>query len=383
MPTIGIYIHWPFCESKCPYCDFNSHVVENVDQNLWCDAYLLELSRFSAETKKFPVSTVFFGGGTPSLMGPRIIERITDHISDLWLTREDLEVTLEANPNNLDISSFRDLKHAGISRLSLGMQSLQDEGLKYLGREHSISESITAVNGAARVFDYLSVDMIYAWNGQSPTGWSRELKQAIELPLNHISAYQLTIEPGTEFYRNRVDPVNEKFGVEFFELTEGILSLAGLKAYEISNHARLGHECKHNMHVWQGGDYLGIGPGAHGRLTLSDDSSFIRADAIQQIRAPGKWLKSVFEKGSGTQKRFKLKDEERIEELILTGLRLSRGINAEKFYKMTGRFLSDVIVLDNLKVLVEEGFIRSSPKNLVATKKGRRCLDSVICSLLN
>ena len=378
----GIYIHWPFCSSKCPYCDFNSHVTEQINSELWRKAYLAEIERYRAETRHRVVTSVFFGGGTPSLMDPDIIGEIIRTIKNSWTVDENLEITIEANPSSAEIKKFKVYQSLGVNRISIGVQSLNDEALLFLGREHSAAEAINAVENAATIFERFSFDLIYGLPGQTIKNWQNELKYALELCEKHISVYQLTIEPGTLFYRQGIQGADETTGNELYDCTQEVLGLAGLPAYEISNHAKLGFECSHNLIYWRGEDYLGIGPGAHGRLKKEVAGKLLGTEAIQEFRSPDKWLDAVRSKGGGTTKRNLLQFEERLEELILCGLRTTEGLDPERFYRITGQRLFNHLKEEKLQRLIDGGFVVDSRSNLRLTENGLRCLDSVVKALL-
>jgi oxygen-independent coproporphyrinogen-3 oxidase len=307
----GLYIHWPFCVSKCPYCDFNSHVSNTVDHDQWRTAFVQELDRVFAESKGHRISSIFFGGGTPSLMQAQTVEAILDRAQALWGFTDGVEITLEANPTTVESHTFRDFRQAGVNRLSIGIQSLEEEVLKFLGRAHNMSEARTALELAAKSFDRYSFDLIYARPDQTLAGWEAELREALTLSAGHLSLYQLTIEPGTDFHKRGIAPIDEDLGADMYDLTQEIMEEAGLPAYEISNHAKPGQESRHNLVYWQGDEYIGLGPGAHSRF---------QNQAIHQIYKPDLWLKAIAEKQSGEQKRRALKTDERIIELILMGM---------------------------------------------------------------
>ena len=378
MSGFGIYIHWPFCESKCPYCDFNSHVGEAIDMAAWQDAYLRALDQYVTATGQRTVTSVFFGGGTPSLMTPSLVARVIGHIKSHWPLSDDVEITAEANPSSAETEVFRGFREAGINRLSLGVQSLVDEDLIFLGRRHNAAEARTAVQKAAEVFERFSVDLIYARPGQTPAAWADELARALAFGTSHMSLYQLTIEPGTDFHRQRVPAAAETIGEQLFDLTQEMMAGAGMPAYEISNHARPGEDCRHNLVYWRGEDYIGVGPGAHGRLTGEDG----RTDMTLDVRLPGDWLSRVRETGSGLQKRTALSFDERRDEIILMGLRLTEGVSAARFKAQTGRSLFDSLPPDNLDKLVSGGFLSAEAGGLKATPDGRLRLDAVLAALL-
>ncbi len=377
-PAFGIYIHWPFCERKCPYCDFNSHVQDTIDQDQWLKAYLNELRHYANETSDRIVTSVFFGGGTPSLMKPQVIEEILAEINRLWRCSEDLEITAEANPSSSETQLFQDFKQAGINRLSIGVQSFNDQALKFLGRLHNAAEARNAIETATKIFDRTSFDLIYALPEQTPEDWRQELAEALKVAGNHLSLYQLTIEPGTAFHKERIEAAAEDIGSELYEITQELLDQAGLPAYEISNHAREGQESRHNLVYWRGQDYLGIGPGAHGRLT----DSFL-AEMLHNYREPGKWLELALTQGSGQQKRTAITTEERRNEILLMGLRLTEGISADHYRSLTGRDLAPSLDQNRLQALENEGFIIHQHDILKATPNGRQRLNAVLAHLLS
>ena len=369
----AIYVHWPFCLSKCPYCDFNSHVADAVDDHRWRLALIAELNHFTAETKGRTVTSIFFGGGTPSLMEPETAAAVIATIKDHWGTADDLEITLEANPTSVEASRFAAFRDAGVNRLSLGVQALDDAALKFLGRAHSADEAVAAAKTAARHFPRRSLDFIYGRPGQTVADWRRELDRIIgladDLDCEHLSLYQLTIESGTPFARDGVPSTGENTGAEMFTATRARLAAAGRPAYEVSNHARPGAACRHNLTYWRGGDYIGIGPGAHGRITGESG-----CDAAHQIHTPERWLDAVERAGHGTAKRRRLAAADRTEELVMTGLRLSRGIDLDR--------LSAAIDDARLERLIDGGFIRRTGSRIVATETGLLCLNTVLGELL-
>lgn len=382
MTQFGIYVHWPFCDSKCPYCDFNSHVERKIDHGLWREAYLAEIQRYAGETCQRNLTSIFFGGGTPSLMEPECIADIINAIKTTWAVDKNVEVTIEANPSSSETKNFEAYRSAGVNRLSIGVQSLCDESLLFLGRKHSALEAIDAVKCAAKNFGNFSFDLIYGLPGQTAKRWETELNSALDLCENHLSAYQLTVEPGTEFHRMGVEEADEEKSNQLYDSTQKVMNLAGLPAYEVSNHAKPGSECIHNLLYWYGEDYLGLGPGAHGRLTMKKGNGLLETVAIQEIRNPKKWLDSVRFRRGGTQKRKTLRFEERLEELVLCGLRISEGIDAERFYRVTGRYLFDYLREERLEKLIKGGFLNKTPSNLSLTQSGLRLFNSVIRELL-
>jgi oxygen-independent coproporphyrinogen-3 oxidase len=373
----GLYLHWPFCISKCPYCDFNSHVAANVDHARWRHALLAELEHFARLTPGRTLTSIFFGGGTPSLMEPGTAAALIEAASLHWQVAADLEITLEANPGTVDAARFADFRSAGITRLSMGVQALNDADLKVLGRRHDLASALRAIEAAGRLFECFSFDLIYARPGQTVTSWRAELQRALQLAGTHLSLYQLTIEPGTAFHplAERGDLVlpDEEIAAALYETTQEIMAAAGLPAYEISNHAAPGAECRHNLTYWRGGDYVGVGPGAHGRIA---------GRALRQHRAPDAWLAQVAAQGHATREQIVLTPEERAEELIMVGLRLAEGIDAARFERLCGRDLEGILDRGGLTQMVEDGFVTWDGVTLRATAKGRPLLNSVLRAIL-
>ncbi len=382
MAQFGIYIHWPFCESKCPYCDFNSHASGAVDHAAWRDAYLAELDRYALETRDRLVTSVFFGGGTPSLMAAETVAAVLQRIKSLWPVSGDLEVTAEANPSSAEREQFEAFRAAGVNRLSLGMQSLSDESLMFLGRRHTSIEARQAAREASQVFDRYSLDFIYALPGQTASAWRSELDQILTLAGGHLSLYQLTIEPGTQFHKDRVPAAGEDAAGALFDITRNVARAAGLADYEISNHSLPGQECRHNLVYWRGEDYLGIGPGAHGRLPKHEQKAEITIETVQEIRLPSAWLTAVQSGGGGTQKRTILKREERFQEILLMGLRLTEGIDFKRFEKLFGTPLMTQLDTQKLGRLIDGGFLEKRKNALSATDEGRQRLNAVLAALI-
>ena len=374
--TLGVYIHWPFCASKCPYCDFNSHVTDSVDSDRWRSALLAELAHFAAETKGRAVTSVFFGGGTPSLMDPDTAAALIEAVKSHWRTDPGLEVTLEANPSTAQIATgagrFRNFFEAGVNRLSIGVQSFDDGALRFLGRGHSAKEAKGALRLAAETFPRFSFDLIYGLPDQTPDDWTRELDSALSLAGDHLSLYQLSIEPGTPFHRDGVRAVGNDLGAALYRITQEKMEQAGLPSYEISNHARSGFECRHNLDIWRGGDYAGVGPGAHGRLTNASGT-----ETIYQIHTPERWLAAVEAGGHATAKRKTLTPIERAEEILMTGLRLSEGIRRDRLAE-----LENIIDASGLTRMIGGGFLENGGGGLRATLSGRLCLNEVLRQLL-
>ncbi|MBI5163916.1 MAG: coproporphyrinogen III oxidase [Magnetospirillum sp.] len=377
MPGFGIYIHWPFCLSKCPYCDFNSHVAASIDQARWRRALLTELTWFAALAPKQSVTSVFFGGGTPSLMDPATVGALLGRIAALWPVAADVEVTLEANPSTVEAARFRDFRAAGIGRLSLGVQALDDRSLRFLGRRHDSAEALAALRVAAALFPRFSFDLIYARPGQDVAAWRDELARGLALAGDHLSLYQLTIEDGTAFApahaRGAFVLPDEEVAAAMFELTAEMTAAAGLPAYEVSNHARPGGECRHNLTTWRGGDYVGIGPGAHGRLG---------GEAFRQRRGPEAWLARVEADGHGTRERERLDAATRAEELVMLGLRLRDGLDCATFAAAAGRPLWQVLDADGVQRMVDGGFLERNDAGIRATAAGRLVLNALTAAVL-
>ncbi|MEM6897169.1 MAG: radical SAM family heme chaperone HemW [Pseudomonadota bacterium] len=376
-PRFGLYIHWPFCAAKCPYCDFNSHVSSAVDADRWERALRAELARVANETPDHVLSTIFFGGGTPSLMPAALVAHLIDDAQRLWRTANDVEITLEANPTSIDTEKFHAFRQAGVNRVSLGVQALNDPDLRRLGRMHSVDEALRGMEIARGTFDRVSIDLIYARQNQTAGDWERELSRALSFDLDHLSLYQLTIEPGTIFAkrhsRGQLKGLPEEgLAVELWEMTQELTTHAGLPAYEVSNHARPGAESRHNILYWTGGDWGGIGPGAHGRLTLPGGRV-----ATETALMPEAWLSRVEQMGSGETTRRVLDTEEVVDELVLMGLRLRDGIDLAQLksfgWQPDQRRLSE---------LSDLGFVSESQDRLAVTETGRPLLNAVIERLL-
>ena len=375
---LGVYVHWPFCLSKCPYCDFNSHVArDTVDQGRWAKALIAELTHYAEATPGRPVASIFFGGGTPSLMAAETVAAVIDAIRRLWPAAADQEVSLEANPSSVETATFPALRDAGVNRLSIGVQALDDADLKALGRYHNAREALAALALARATFERFSFDLIYARPGQTLAGWRDELARALDLAGPHLSFYQLTIEPGTPFHKDGVAAAGPDEGADLFDATQEMLAASGLPAYEISNHARPGFECRHNLNIWRGHDYVGVGPGAHGRLTL-DGRDF----GTHQIHNPGRWLETVERRGDGTAKRRPLKARDRAVERIMMGLRLAEGIDRGRFRRLAGADVLDFIDPGALARARDEGYAAVDDQHLAATAEGRLRLNGLLKALL-
>jgi len=378
--NLAVYIHWPFCKSKCPYCDFNSHVRERIDETRWRAALLAEIAWWAEQTEGATVTSIFFGGGTPSLMAPETVAAILAAIGRHWRRAVDCEVTLEANPTSVEAARFRALRDAGVGRVSLGVQALDDATLRFLGRGHSAAEARAALDLARATFPRFSFDLIYARPGQTAAAWQRELAAAVALAGEHLSLYQLTIEPSTAFAtafaRGELALPDDDTAGALYEATQEALAAAGLPAYEISNHARPGAECRHNLAYWRGQDYLGVGPGAHGRLS-SGPARF----ATRQRKAPETWLAAVEQRGNGTEEMARLTAEERRSELVMMGLRLAEGIARDRFFVATGLGFEEAFG-DRLAPLLDSGFLELDERALRATPAGRQRLNAVLGRLL-
>jgi putative oxygen-independent coproporphyrinogen III oxidase len=378
---LAVYIHWPFCRSKCPYCDFNSHVREGVDAVRWTQVLMRDIEHHAELTGGRAVGSVFFGGGTPSLMPPETVEKLLDRVRLHWAVMPDVEITLEANPNSAEADRFRAFAAAGVNRLSLGVQALDPAALHLLGRVHNREEAIAAIEHAREIFPRYSFDLIYARPGQSDAAWRSELDEALTLAGEHLSLYQLTIEPGTAFAtlarRGELVPPEEDSTAALFETTQERLAAAGLPAYEISNHARPGAECRHNLTYWRYQDYVGIGPGAHGRLTVGGTKY-----AMRQYRLPEKWLATVETKGTGLEETATIERETAIEEMLMMGLRLVEGVSRERIEQISGRD-AETIFGRNLRPLIEGGFLTLDAERLAATSAGRQRLNAVLGALLS
>jgi oxygen-independent coproporphyrinogen-3 oxidase len=361
MNNISLYVHWPFCLSKCPYCDFNSHVRETYQEKEWQQALCAELQRVRAWIGPRHLTTIFFGGGTPSLMQPQTVEAIINEACKLWTAASDLEITLEANPNSVEVEKFQQLAQGGVNRLSIGVQSLRPERLKNLGRKHSVHEAIQAIHMAQSVINRVSFDLIYATPGQTLEEWQDELEEALAFDTEHLSLYQLTIEPNTAFERLHAQgtlilPVDD-LAADMYELTNGLCAVQGLQAYEVSNYAKLGAECKHNLAYWRYGEYIGVGPGAHGRLVVDG-----KRLATKQYRTPERWLKESIR----DEECLELSVIEQEQERVLMGLRTTEGISWDK------------PLTKKIEILISEGFLTHSNNYLMTTAKGRLALQAVL-----
>ncbi len=376
---LGLYIHWPFCLSKCPYCDFNSHVREKIDQKRWQAALLKELEYVAPYTKPHSLVSLFFGGGTPSLMDPECVGSLIEKAKSLFSSTTSLEVTLEANPSTVEAKKFDAFAKAGVNRLSLGVQSLRDDALSFLGRKHSAKDALKALEIAKTYFPRFSFDLIYARPHQTSASWKAELQEALQYAAGHLSLYQLTIEPQTAFAtrmsRGEQMTLGDDPAATLYHLTERLMTEAGLPAYEVSNYARPGQECRHNLLYWNFEDYIGIGPGAHGRIT-QDGIKY----ATYHYKAPETWLEAVEKKGHGLESMQPLSKEERLQEVTLMGLRLTQGLSLKRLFEETGLTLDEAY--QNLSVLEREGLLFRTPTHLIPSFDGRLRLNGLISFLL-
>jgi oxygen-independent coproporphyrinogen-3 oxidase len=378
---LALYVHWPFCLSKCPYCDFNSHVRDAIDQDRWRAALLRDLDAAGADAAGRPLTSIFFGGGTPSLMDAKTAAAIIERAAALWTVTPETEITLEANPTSVEAGKLADYRAAGVNRVSLGVQALDDAALRFLGRGHSAAEAIRAVEAAGRLFRRFSFDLIYGRPGQTAESWRAELATALTLAGDHLSLYQLTLEPRTAFYRRAQAGealiLDEDGTAALYELTQSLLADAGLPAYEISNHARPGGECRHNLVYWRYGDYAGIGPGAHGRHSAGGAKV-----ATRRIRSPEEWLGALESGGSALVEETPLSAEERFTELMMMGLRLAEGVPMARIRSECGAEAEGWIDQARIGDLVEEGYLAAGDDVLRATPAGRQRLDAVLAHLM-
>ena len=374
----GLYLHWPFCQSKCPYCDFNSHVSAQIDQSRWKTAYLNEISRVGTETQGRILNSVFFGGGTPSLMDPELVAAILQKVGDTWTLSNHVEITMEAHPGSVEAGRFAGYRDAGVNRISIGMQALNDTDLRRLGRMHSATEGKAAYDIARKTFDRVSFDLIYARQDQTSAEWRTELTQALEMGPSHLSLYQLTIEDGTVFgARHSLGQLkglpDEDVASDMYLMTQEICEAAGLPAYEISNHARPGQESRHNLIYWRMGDYAGIGPGAHGRLTINRHRW-----ATEAPKQPGAWLQMVEAGAAGESPRVASTREDHTLEYLLMSLRLAEGSDMARFKAISGYDLPE----NKLRDLETAGLVLREAGQLKTTREGRLLLNAILRDLL-
>ncbi len=381
MDPLALYIHWPFCLAKCPYCDFNSHVREHIPQARMVAALRRELAHEAARIGPRRLTSIFFGGGTPSLLDPENVASLIGDATRFFVPDENIEITLEANPTSIEAGRFAGYRAAGVNRVSIGVQSFDPAALAFLGREHSAAQAVDAIELAKRIFPRLSFDLIYARPGQGEASWREELRRALSLAADHLSLYQLTIEPGTRFAvrynRGEFALPEEETAARMYDATAEEAARFGLQPYEISNYAKPGGESRHNLAYWRYQDYAGIGPGAHGRLTLGD-----RLVATSRHRAPEAWADMVEQGGSGAHEEQIIAPEDRAREALLMGLRLAAGIGLDDFLVRTGVALPDAIEPNILAACIEEGYLRLTEEALIATTEGRKRLDALLPALV-
>ena len=371
---LALYVHWPFCVSKCPYCDFNSHVRANIDQDGWRDALLADLAHEARLLPGRRLTSIFFGGGTPSLMEPATVESIIEAARTHWTPADGLEITLEANPNSVEAARFASLAAAGVNRVSLGLQSFDDRALAFLGRAHSSREGFAALETAQKTFRRVSFDLIYALPGDTEASWSAMLAQALSLGTRHLSLYQLTIEPGTRFAtmvaKGDFQPLDADSAASLYEVTDAMTSAAGIPAYEISNYARAGHESRHNLTYWRYGDYAGVGPGAHGRRL---------GMRTVRHRKPENFLSGVRRNGHGISEEEPLSPFEGADEALVMGLRLSEGIDADAIAERFG--FETIVDWSKVERLVASGHLRRDGPRIAPTLAGRLLLDHILAEI--
>jgi len=370
MKSVSIYIHWPFCLSLCPYCDFNSHLSNKIDHEAWLEAYKKEIDYFADKIKGRLIKSIFFGGGTPSLMRPETVSGIIQKLADLAEISVSTEITLEANPTSYETEKFREFKSAGINRVSIGVQSFQQNGLEILGRKHSAKEAINAIESASNLFNRYSFDLIYAIPEQTLTQWQQEVEFALSLAGGHISLYQLTVEKGTPFYQlfknGKLPLPSNDLAANMYEWTSNYLQEHNYKRYEISNYAINEQECVHNLCYWNYDEYIGIGPGAHSRLHETDGS----IKAVMMLHKPEKWLQSVAENSHGIQTNVSLAKQEIVEEVFMMGTRLEAGISEKKFYQITQKNFLDSLNFKTIEHYMQQGLVEIQDGYLALTNKG-------------
>ncbi|MFC0150560.1 radical SAM family heme chaperone HemW [Sphingobium scionense] len=371
--ALGLYVHWPFCVSKCPYCDFNSHVRDRIDADAWQAALLADLAHEAEKTGRRPLRSIFFGGGTPSLMPPHIAASLIEAAERHWGFSNDIEITLEANPNSVEAARFGDLAAAGINRVSLGLQALDNEALAFLGRAHDVDEGLGALDTARRIFDRVSFDLIYARPGQSESDWEAELARALSFGTGHLSLYQLTIEPGTRFAtlaaQGKLTPVDPDHGATLYEMTQAMTAQAGIPSYEISNHARPGQESRHNLIYWRYGDYVGIGPGAHGRRG---------GMATLRHKKPENWMSAVDRNGNGLQQEVPLQAEDKAREALLMGLRLGEGVDLARIAGLSGLPIGALVDDRAVDRMNDLGLVWRTGNRLQVSPAGMLLLDAIL-----
>ena len=380
--AFGIYVHWPWCASKCPYCDFNSHVDRQADQDAMAEYLCTELRHYASRTGARAVHSIFFGGGTPSLMRGDILARILAEIRDLWPFSNQVEISMEANPSSVDAARFADYRAAGVERLSLGVQALNNRDLETLGRLHDVDEALEAIRLAREHFPRVSFDLIYARPGQTCEAWQAELTQALRLDPDHLSLYQLTFEPGTPFHAlkeaGKIIPLDDDLGADLYDITQSLCQSAGLPAYEISNHARAGAACHHNLIYWRMHDYIGVGPGAHGRFDETSGNKNSGRRATIALSDPKAWAAKVRAEGNGLASDEPVTPADQATEMMLMGLRLTEGVSLARYQRLAGKPLA----AKTLEDLQESGLVICRDDRLTVTGAGRPVLNSVLRTLL-
>lgn len=377
-PGFGIYLHWPFCAAKCPYCDFNSHVRhQKIDQPRFIEAFKREIEHNRQTTGPREVTSIFIGGGTPSLMDPETVDEILQAVKDAWTVPDHIEITMEANPSSVEASRFAGYRHAGVNRVSMGVQALNDKDLKFLGRLHNVEEAKKAISLARDIFPRMSFDLIYARPHQTPEDWADELREAIDLAADHLSLYQLTIEEGTPFFTlheaGKIPMLEDSLQAELYEVTQKVCTENGMPAYEVSNHAQPGAESQHNLNYWRYGDYVGVGPGAHGRISTGG-----KKFATVTEKHPETWLDLVENNGHGITEIEQLSSQDQADEMLLMGLRLREGIDVSRWSSLSDREFD----ADRENNLIQYGMIERINNNRIrCTPSGMMVLDSVVADL--
>ncbi|MEP2944983.1 MAG: radical SAM family heme chaperone HemW [Lentilitoribacter sp.] len=377
-PGFGIYLHWPFCAAKCPYCDFNSHVRhQKVDQPRFIEAFKREIEHNRQTTGPREVTSIFIGGGTPSLMDPETVDEILQAVKDAWTVPDHIEITMEANPSSVEASRFKGYRQAGVNRVSMGVQALNDKDLKFLGRLHNVAEAKKAISLARDIFPRMSFDLIYARPHQTPEDWADELREAIDLAADHLSLYQLTIEEGTPFFTlheaGKIPMLEDSLQAELYEITQKVCTENGMPAYEVSNHAQPGAESQHNLNYWRYGDYVGVGPGAHGRISTGG-----KKFATVTEKHPETWLDLVENNGHGITEIEQLSSQDQADEMLLMGLRLREGIDVSRWSSLSDREFD----ADRENNLIQYGMIERINNNRIrCTPSGMMVLDSVVADL--
>ena len=387
--SFGLYIHWPFCRAKCPYCDFNTHVRASVDEKAFGNALLTEMTYMASLLPEHrSLSSLFFGGGTPSLMPAWLIEQLITHAQHLFGFTTDVEITAEANPTSIEVKSMLEFRQAGINRVSMGVQSLDDANLKFLGREHSVKDALVALDTVRSAFDSVSIDLIYALPGQSTKAWRTMLGKALSLGLGHMSLYQLTIETGTIFHtrqrKGEIMALDDDRAADLYQITQEMTKAAGLPAYEVSNHAAAGQECRHNLTYWQAADWIGVGPGAHGRFAVFEPKrKRLSRMATVTRRGPSGWVNAVNTTGHGIEKRERDTPEEWAHEMVIMGLRLRDGIHLDEIKSLCGP-VDNWLDFTAVEECIDFEWLNHDPEtsSLSTTPEGRLRLNHILSKIL-